>query len=30
MTTGEKIYPDAQLEVRRDAPGEPLVLKSSA
>ena len=30
MMSGEKIYPDAQLEVRRDAPGEPLVLKSSA
>jgi putative zinc finger protein len=29
MTSGRRIYPDAQLEVRRDAPGEPLVLKSS-
>jgi anti-sigma-K factor RskA len=30
MTTVEKIYPDAQLEVRKDVPGEPLVMKSSA
>jgi hypothetical protein len=30
MTTGQKIYPDAQLEVRKDVPGEPLVMRSSA
>jgi hypothetical protein len=29
MTSGEKIYPDAQLEVRKDAPGQPVVLRSS-
>ena len=29
MTSGEKIYPDAQLEVRKDAPGEPVVLRSN-
>jgi hypothetical protein len=29
MTSGERVYPDAQLEVRRDMPGEPLVMKSS-
>ena len=30
VATVQKLYPDAQLEVRRDAPGEPLVLRSSA
>jgi hypothetical protein len=30
LTSVQRIYPDAQLEVRRDEPGEPLVLKSSA
>jgi hypothetical protein len=29
VETGRKIYPNAQLEVRRDAPGEPVVLRSS-
>jgi hypothetical protein len=29
VTTVQKLYPDAQLEVRRDAPGEPLVLRSN-
>jgi anti-sigma factor RsiW len=29
VTTLQKLYPDAQLEVRRDAPGQPLVLRST-
>jgi hypothetical protein len=29
VETGQKISPNAQLEVRRDAPGEPVVLRSS-
>jgi anti-sigma factor RsiW len=30
VTTTEKVRADAQLEVRRDAPGQPVVLRSSA
>jgi putative zinc finger protein len=29
MTSGQKIYPDAQLEVRKDTPGQPVVLRSN-
>jgi hypothetical protein len=29
VTTLQTLYPDAQLEVRRDAPGQPLVLRST-
>lgn len=30
ITTVQKLYPDAELEVRRDEPGQPLVLRSPA
>ena len=29
VESGQKIYPNAQLEVRRVTPGEPLVLRSN-